>query len=295
MKIINQQVEHWNQSGYREKDIYSHIARCTRVCYQSEKKQDNENDKDFVKRVLLHSKNPIENHGAMLEHGTVYLTIPYQLPTIRLAYILECLIHNKFSKSHYTEGFYHITTNMRVILENEYDDALDFMVEPTVYHEQRTTFSFITSIDISRELNRHRVHSISEESTRYCNYSKDKFGNQVTFIQPSSFKHTITGEFKTLSDTFSYIPIEGFTLEEKVLLELWLDAEDTYLGLLQQGIKPEFARKVLPLSTKTQVIHTAFNEDWKHFIELRYKDVSGKAHPDIKYLAKQVYNHFYNE
>lgn len=81
--------------------------------------------------------------------------------------------------------FYYITTNMRVIVENNRLDDLQYQVEPTEHHEKRITAKFICDRGVSHEFVRHRVFSFAQESTRYCNYSKDKFNNEITFIQPS--------------------------------------------------------------------------------------------------------------
>ena len=79
----------------------------------------------------------------------------------------------------------YVTLNYRHIVENGWIDDLQYLCDPTEHHERRYTFKVTTSIGVTRELNRHRVNSIAEQSTRYCNYSKDKFGNEVTFCIPS--------------------------------------------------------------------------------------------------------------
>jgi len=78
----------------------------------------------------------------------------------------------------------YITTNARVIFENGWEDDLQYMCEPTEFHEKRITVKFITSIGICREILRHRHMSFLNESTRYCNYSKGKFNSELTFIIP---------------------------------------------------------------------------------------------------------------
>ena len=282
MKIINPSVEKWQQR-YAPEDIWEHVAKCARVCYQSEAKE-GENGYDFCRRVILNN-----NHLSVLEHGTVYLIT------------MDDEIANFFKNNPYSRVVdatigYCITTNLRVLKENDMMELLEDSRIPTEYHERRTTFSFITSIGISREINRHRknsedmmddkdhCHSISEESTRYCNYTKGKFGNEITFIKPYWIKGRIAKHPKTKTNDFG---IHFFSKDAKV--DLWLSAlefaELEYNALIAEGCKPQEARSVLPLDTKTQCIHTAFNSDWDRFIKLR---TSNAAHPDARRLANQV-------
>lgn len=91
---------------------------------------------------------------------------------------------NKYSKVMQIGSDYYITTNYRVIVENNWFEDLDYICEPTEWHEKRITVRFTTQIAVSREANRHRVDSVAEQSTRYCNYSKDKFGGEIAINKP---------------------------------------------------------------------------------------------------------------
>ena len=194
-----------------------------------------------------------------------------------------------------------ITTNLRVIIENDWFDDLKVIANDISNHVKRYTFSFITNLGVSRELNRHRCHSISEESTRYCNYSKDKFGNGLTFIIPEWLdleecniddtdkdfiylpnQYRFDGTLANLVDGDKNLTVEGEWLAANVRAQIH------YLNLLKKGWKPQQAREVLPLSLKTQVVHTAFEDDWKDFIALRSDGISGAPHPNIKVLADKV-------
>lgn len=129
-------------------------------------------------------------HGAMLEHGTVYLDCP--------GHIYSKYLLNKYSKTASTQtgdtigqGVYttpickfYVTTNLRVLVENDWLDDLKYVCEPTDFHPKRVTVRFICDRGVSHEIVRHRVMSFAQESTRYCNYSKDKFGQELTFIEP---------------------------------------------------------------------------------------------------------------
>lgn len=118
---------------------------------------------------------------------------------------------------------------------------------------------FIVDRGVSHELVRHRIASFAQESTRYCNYSKDKFGNGVTFIEPFFFK-------------------EG-TAEYREWLMAMEDAECRYLNLINAGRTPQEARSVLPNSTKTEIVIIANYREWRNFFCLR---VDKAAHPQMR-------------
>lgn len=175
MKIIEPSVEYWSQETGIE-GVWKQIAKATRVCYQSTPKNNGESDEDFVKRVILkpalikgdlddleHCKfNFDKMHGAMLEHGTVYLTVYLTLKrdefTSSEFKVITTLLHNPYSRLHVdtANGWYYITTNMRVILENNLVCALHYIDIPKEHHDKRYTFSVITDIGVTREFNRHK-------------------------------------------------------------------------------------------------------------------------------------------
>ena len=109
-----------------------------------------------------------------------------------------------------------------------------------------------------------RAFSISEQSTRYCNYSKDKFGNEITFIEPCWSLDNFAGDIFKLA---------------------LANAEKQYIHLINQGWKPQQARNVLPLATATKVIYTAYEKDWKHFFDLR---CHSNAHPQAQEIANMI-------
>jgi len=310
MKIVEPQVELWKQEPTL-KGAWHQIARATRVCYQSKPKKD-ESDETFVNRVILKPATREDGsidfdkcHGAMLEHGTIYLTIPATHP---FKYINHYL-YNKYSKvvfgsEHGDRNNDYVTTNIRVIFENEWQADLKFISAPT-HHVKRTTFSVITDIGVTRELNRHRVNSIAEQSTRYCTYSADKFGNEITYT---------TNDF--LASCMNDLHFDGFTIDSYFFRELcedianneinhWgssiyyvfglLAAEFAYLGLKKNKVPNDIARQVLNLNTKSQAVYTAFDDDWQHFIKLRADNVSGKVHPNMKIIADKIKEIFNNK
>ena len=217
-------------------------------------------------------------HGAMLEHGTVYLDCPetifWKYNSNKFSKVIAVDTGETIGKGIYTSPIYkyYVTTNLRVLVENDWLDDLKYVCEPTEYHAKRVMVRFICDRITSQSIVRHRTMSFAQESTRYCNYSKDKFGHELVFIEPS-------WEFPT-SDTVNVR--ERF---EAMLNE----AEANYMELIALGCKPQEARSVLLSSIKTEIVVTGFIDDWKHFFELRCDNA---AHPDIRKLALDLQKQF---
>lgn len=295
MEFVLPTFEIWQQ-GNTLADIWKHIARCTRVCYQSTPKENRESDEEFVKRVILRNgeeKDFEKLHGAMLEHGTVYLCGPID--------ILTSHYDNKYSKIRINSNYLYATTNLRVIYENNWLDDLKYICVPTEHHAKRITVSFTTNIGVTREFNRHRVDSIAEESTRFCNYNKRndgqiKIGLPAWLLNEENMPYLENHRFDKLSSYCEDV------LGNENLIDNWCDidyylfsltvAEFCYNSLIQKGWKPQQTREVLPLATKSQLIHTAFVDDWKHFFRLRADGVSGPPHPNAELLAKPLKDKF---
>ena len=267
-----------------------HIERAARTCYKSE---DLITDDSAIKMVARLAKS---KHYAMLEHATIYLAMPLDtlLPiTSNPWYKYE---ENPYSKGGCVcelDGDKRIayTTNLRVICENGWEDDLKYMCEPTEYHEKRVTVKFITDQGVLREFTRHRVFSFAVESTRYCNYGKDKFGNEVSFIIPTwcnGVEEGVDYDFNGINNRMTLMPTE------LSFLRSLRESENTYMRLLDMGWKPEQARNVLPLATKCEIVMTGFVPDWEHFFELRAKGSTGKPHPQAEELALPLMEEFIN-
>lgn len=286
MKLIKPSFEILDQQCGLE-GIYKQIEVAGRTCYKSEDKITEDSAKEFVDRMIK------SGHGAMLEHGTVYLAMP-----VETMIPIEANGWGKYTKNPYSKGFkvcnvngqkrVAITTNLRVLVENGWLDDLQYICEPTEYHEKRITVKFITDQGILREFTRHRVFSFAVESTRYCNYTKDKFSNEITFIQPNWISdkdienyHMDFGYF-TDQDTNHITAVNRFMSALK-------NAEYFYMELIKLGWKPQQARNILPLATKCDMIMTGFVSDWKHFFELRD---AASAHPQAKELAHSLHETF---
>ena len=295
MRLINQSYEIWNQPAGLE-GVYKQIEKVGRVCYKSEDKITEDSAKPFVDRMIK------SGHGAMLEHGTIYLAIPM---TTYAPEAVNIYRHNSYSKVNECNKFiftdkygdkvaaWCVTTNLRVLVENDCLEDLEFLCEPTEYHERRVTVHFVCDRGVSHEFVRHRVMSFAQESTRYCNYSKDKFGNELTFIIPSWCSNR--DEVHIVPDKYDVDwndkLIEDFGNEQGRLYIGLALAENTYLDLLKIGWTPQQARAILPNSLKTELVMTGFVSDWKHFFGLR---CDSAAHPQAMELAIPLKEEFIN-
>nr|DAV02048.1 MAG TPA: Thymidylate synthase complementing protein [Crassvirales sp.] len=284
MKLIKPSFEIWEQPASLE-GVYKQIERAGRVCYKSEDKITENSAKPFVDRMIE------SGHGAMLEHGTVYLAMPLEtmLP-------IEINGWGKYTKNPYSKGFkvcevngqkrVAVTTNLRVLVENDWLDDLKYICEPTEFHERRVTVHFVCDRGVSHEFVRHRVMSFAQESTRYCNYSKNKFGNELTFIIPCWVGEG--QENASLEDR----DICGNTYADLCFKENLAKAERAYFTLIKQGWTPQQARAVLPNSLKTELVVTGFTSDWEHFFGLRARGTTGAPHPQAKELAEPLMKEF---
>lgn len=265
--------------------IYKSIELVGRVSHKSEDRITEDSAKEFVDRMIK------SGHGAVLEHGTVYLRYDFKAKedSNRIAYRLWSKYNeNKYSESVQAQpipgvpnGFVAITTNYRVLVENNWIDDLKYLCEPTEYHHKRYTVKFICDRGILAEFTRHRKFSFMAESTRYCNYSKGKFNNELTFIHPLWMYHQESGDYGDLGNlkNKNHGNKDGTFFEFIKALQY---AEYYYFILLKEGWKPEQARNVLPLSLKTELYMCGFAEDWEKFFELR---CAANAHPQARELA----------
>ena len=249
----------------KEDNFYSHVANCARVCYASNNNS-NISDEQFCKNVLI-----ANNHLSMFRHATIYCK------------------YNKNDWNRYTVDTFHLAQNINVIdigdlyiimngqsyLEFKRNNIAETLKIdshiikdlPNELNEyKRFTFKVITQISTSRELNRVSPNNIAERSTRYCNYSKDKFGNQICICKPYYYDNL------EIADQLAFI-------------NRMSEYEGNYLNRISRGWKPEDAREFLPLCTATEVVYTYNVREWRHIIDLRYYGTTGKPHPNAKIIA----------
>ena len=293
MKLIKPSAQIIEPTGYTIDDIYKSIELAGRVSHKSEDKITETSAKDFVGRMLN------MKHLATCEFGTVYLKIPagkYQF--LDIDYFDDCddikdsFYSNPYTKIHGQEGYYYVSTNYRVLLENFAKEfifeLLQYLCEPTEFHKKRYTVKFICDRAILAEFTRHRKFSFMAESSRYNNYSKNKFNNELTFIHPLWMYHQESGDYGTLGTlkNKNHGNKDGTFFEFIKALQY---AEHYYFILLREGWRPEQARNVLPLALKTELYMCGVAEDWKKFFELR---TASNAHPQARELAIPLRDEF---
>ena len=303
MKLINSSFEIITPESYSLDNVFKMIELCGRCCYHSYDKITPDSSTKFVDRMIK------SGHLSSLEHGTIYLYREFdgnKLAEQDYDGWTQMYVNNPYSVisiMYRTDGVYqvYVTTNYRVIVENALEDDLQYIVDqPMDHHERRYTVRFVCDRGVSHEFVRHRHFSFSQESTRYCNYSKDKFGNEIAFIKPCWLDIRDTDEGREVTRNWNFDILDGCSIiaEEgefddarDVFLTSLNVAEHCYLELLQKGWKPQQARAVLPNALKTELIMTGFSSDWEHFFDLRD---DSRAHPDAQKLAKPLHEEFIN-
>lgn len=289
MRLVGNKFKEFFQSPGID-GVYDAIRSAAAICYQTDTEKMKKNPKDFVFDILL--KN---GHTRPLEFGTVYLKIPalseqpHGTWDSRTFYVWE-----KYPQTIWTrtsglreDGNWYITTNMRVIMQGSYatdkeawehgydknwlHDLQNFWCEPTEFHEKRRTFTMWMSRGCTDDNRTHITMSAMCESTRYCNYSNGKFGNELTFIDPVWWKETNPDAYKAI--------VDGFARQE---LEYMHQAK--YCNEAQQ------LKRLFPLGAKAELRLCGFDDAWQNFFWRR----CDKQHADpecviVANLIKESY------
>ena len=275
MKLINQSFKFINQTDFSLVGIKKHIERCARVSYKSEDKITDTSYEKFVS--MLKSRE----HDRPLEFGTVHLKMYISdFHKLRDTLCINNIWNNQWIKYHYAGNITYVTTNYRYYLDiikyipnvKEY-----FTEEDNEYYPKRYTVHMILNRGVMDEFRTHVGLSHLAESTRYCNYSKDKFNNEITFIKPC-WLNLPTGYAVYSGDNDSDYFIQALE-----------DAENWYLSLLKEGWTPQQARSVLPLGIKSELISCGFEDAWKN---LFYRRDANDAHPMAREIAKPMHKEF---
>ena len=262
MKLIKQSFEFIDQTDFSLVGIKKHIERCARVSYKSEDKITDTSYEKFVN--MLESRG----HDRPLEFGTVYLDIPTKNIERGAEYIYAVGKYslNPWSIKEEVKDHAYISTNYRVIKDNHWEDDLQYLCEPTEHHHKRYTVHMILDRGVMDEFRTHVGLSHLAESTRYCNYSKDKFGNELTFIQPC------------------------WDIRGTNYIDFLQHAEWGYFRMLKNGWTPQQARSVLPLGIKSELISCGFEDAWENFFKRRD---APDAHPMAQEIANPMHKEFF--
>lgn len=285
MKLIKQSFEILEQTDFSLKGIKQFIERCGRVCYKSEDRITDTSYEKFVDMLIK------KDHARPLEFGTVHLkTKSSNFQGFMQALYAEGIFNDVWIKSNYNEEVVYTTTNYRYYLDmikripfiKNY-----FTEEDNEYYPKRYTVHMILSRGVMDEFRTHVTLSHLAESTRYCNYSRDKFDNQITFIQPSWI--ILDKEMAPINELCLLAGLYDRENPNLRYLASLVDANYTYISLLNKGWTPQQARDVLPLSVKSELISCGFGSAWCNFF---YRRCAKDAHPMAREIAIPLQDKF---
>lgn len=274
MKIIEPQVELWQQT-----DPIAHVAKCARVCYG--KKEGKSTDQQLYDNLLK------AKHNSMFRHESVYAIIPFR----RCFGDISLATSYPWFKFACDKSFVYIATNKNFIIDNNNKNLItDSILNHRVTAEQffnteigysmmRYTFHITTQIGTSRELNRVSPNNIAERSTRYVNESEG------VIVRPHWMSKEYADMFNKSGGGWEDIPEIYSENPAFEYLCGYCDAFMHYRELIEQGLKRQDARGVLPLDTATEVVYTYSIDEWRHIIELR---ASKRAHPNAQIIANMI-------
>lgn len=268
MKILeNQEAQVISLGESTLEDAEKLVEIAGRTCYKSLDRITEGSAHKFVEQMKR------SGHLSTTEHATIYLKM--DALSEEAEEVMNDLSFMKYSAVVMLDNIAYITTNYRAILENDYEDLLKYQCayEPG-YHVQRITVRLITNLQILGEFTRHRTFSFNVESTRYCNYSKDKFDNDITFLRPKF----------------------GIYSKSKEAMKEWESSmekiEYKYMKLAKLGATAQECAQVLPKATKVEMVMTATLPEWNAFFDLRLYGKTGAPHPQAKEAAQLIYNQF---
>lgn len=285
MKLIKQSFEILEQKDFTLVGIKKFIERCGRVCYKSE---DRITDDSYEKFVSMLERR---DHARPLEFGTVHLKMYISdFHKLRDTLCINNMWNDQWIKYHYAGTLTYVTTNYRYYLaiikvfpsaENDFDPQDDEL------YPKRYTVHFITSRGVMDEFRTHVGLSHLAESTRYCNYSKDKFNNEIAFIIPDWVDSIKEG---TYTKDYEFPPMWGYDnwIDSEWLYAMY-KAEKAYLTMTRVYLTPQQAREVLPLSVKSELISCGFEDAWSNFF---YRRCAKDAHPMAREIAIPLQERF---
>ena len=278
MKLIKQSFEILEQKDSSIIGIKKFIERCGRVCYKSEDRITDDSYEKFVNMLMK------RDHARPLEFGTVHLKMPWKTFSNFVGFCVSkgfwdsCWIKYNIDRESEDKMVY-ITTNYRYYkklgtlkpLYGYVSMERFFTEEDNKFYPKRYTVHFITSRGIMDEFRTHIGLSHLAESSRYCSYDKNRFGNELTFIIPN-----------WVNTNYSNKEQEGPSVSSMEWSTAILDAEASYMNLIKMGCTAQEARDVLPLSVKSELISCGFEDAWSNFF---YRRCAKDAHPMAREIA----------
>lgn len=291
MKLINPSYTILEQQEGLQ-GIYKQIELAGRTCYKSEDKITDESAEAFVQRMID------SGHTAMLEHGTVYLYFKHdgegKNDPFQMCFDTLFCKYGKWNTNYEThETFF--TTNLRWLIEqypNDWKEIYKYHGRtPDKRWPMRRTVRLTTSLHVYKDVTRHRTMSFAIESTRFCNYSKGKFGNELTFIPPV-WLDVKEGQY-TWNEYFG--PDRCIDTSSPIsdqFIGHLIGVEKTYMDLVKHGWQAQQAAEVLPQCIKADVVITGFEDDWKHIFNLRALGTTGEPHPEVKRIFEPIMKDF---
>ncbi len=248
--------------------MYKIIAESAYICYQTDPEKAKFSPKEFIEKTILPRK-----HYRPLEFGTVFLKIPYY-HTYESTSLVAFFRHNNWSKvkfySKADDPSWLITTNYRVIVENNLIDEMNMYWSESPLHHKRYLAEFVCSRGVSDDFRTHVSQSSLAESTRYCLYSQDKFNNELTFIEPY---------WKESKEQYDFT-IDTFRIDEERYL----------IGAQQLNMQPQQLKRIYPLGGKTVLRLCGFKDAWENFF---FRRCDSHADPECTLLAKELQNKIY--
>lgn len=243
---------------------YKAIAESAYICYATDPEVAKLTPKEFIDKILIPN-----DHARPLEFGTIYLKVPW-CSTYETTQLTAFFRNNPYSKvkffSDADDPSWLITTNYRVINEHKLFDELEMYYKYTDLHPKRYMAEFVCSRGASDDFRTHVTISSIAESTRYCLYSKDKFGNELTFVEP----YWVDIPAQEIHE----FTIESFKLQEKM-----------YLDGAKLGMRAEQLKRILPMGVKTTLRLCGFKDAWDNFF---YRRCDHHADYECQCLAKEI-------
>lgn len=289
MKLIKQSFEILEQKDFSLIGIKKFIERCGRVCYKSEDRITDDSYEKFVNMLVK------RDHARPLEFGTVHLKISSGILFEEfLQDLVDCELYNPtWIKYKELPEYTYITTNYRhylqIIKKCPYI-AEYFTEQDNCYYPSRYTVHMVLSRGIMDEFRTHVGLSHLAESTRYCNYDKDRFGSEIACVIPHYCSDLIEGNSYDLSICkYGLIQTENLSEKSAKWVESMCQAEQDYMDLINDGCIAQEARDVLPLGVKSELISCGFEDAWNNFF---YRRCAKDAHPMAREIAIPLQKRF---